>query len=275
MFDTMILEILQQLPVWFLAIWATVFGAAVGSFLNVVIYRFPEGKSLVKPGSYCPDCGNPIKPWNNIPLVSYWLLRAKCPDCGSKIPARYFIVELLGAVVFVWPLLYFGIAWETLAAAVLGWHLIAISGIDIRTYTIPDHIVLPMGLAGLAFAFIIAGVDGLVDAGISLLIGVVFQLLIFIVSRLIIKREGIGSGDITMTAAFAVYLNPLIVAFALISAAAFGIIGSAILAMFRKEKIKGQDVIPFGPYLAIGAWVAYLYGNDLVGIYLHWVLSKL
>jgi len=271
----MVIETLKQLPIWFIAIWAAIVGTAIGSFINVVIYRFPEGKSLIKPGSHCPACGNPIKPWNNIPLISYWLLRAKCPDCGEKISARYFVVELLGALVFVWPLLHFGIAWETLAAAVLGWHLIAISVIDIRTFTIPDHIVLPMGIAGLAFAFIIAGVDGVVDALLALGIGVVFQLLIFVVSRLIIRREGIGSGDITMTAAFAVYLNPLIVAFSLISAALFGIIGSAIMAMFKRKTIKGQDVIPFGPYLAIGAWVAYLYGADLVGVYLNWVLSKI
>lgn len=269
------MNFLLELPLGLIAFWAAVLGAAVGSFLNVVIHRVPKGLSLLYPPSSCPHCGRRIRPWNNIPILSYLLLRGKCPNCGGAISIRYPVVELLGAVAAVWPLLLFGAGWDALAGALLGWHLIALAVIDLETWTIPDHVVLPMGLAGLAVALGRGGGQGVLTALIACAIGVGFQLLIYAVSRFILRRDGIGSGDITMTAAFSLYLDPLTVPLALISAAVFGLLGSGTLAMLRRKKIRGEDQVPFGPYLALGAWVAFLYGGVLVSAYVNWVLGRL
>ncbi|MDP8206805.1 MAG: prepilin peptidase [Candidatus Electryonea clarkiae] len=271
--------------------WMGITGAVVGSFLNVVIHRVPKGESIAKPASHCPQCKSKIRFWNNIPLLSFWLLNRRCPDCGAGISIRYFIVEALGVIAAILPIMTYGVSWFALSGILLGWHLIALAMIDLETYTIPDHVVLPMLIIGLLMAFVrgglgwdlfsesgfVAGViegDSLINAMIAGVVGAGFQVLIFFVSKIIMRREGIGGGDITMTTGFSVYLHPALVAFALVFASFFGIIGSVFRAGMKKTRVKGHDAIPFGPYLALGAWITFLYGGKIAGAYINWVLSK-
>ena len=164
-------SILNELPIGFIAVFVGLLGAAIGSFLNVVIYRVPRDESLFNPGSHCPQCHTLIHPWHNIPVISYLLLSGHCAYCGEKISLRYPIVEALTAIVSIWAFLLFGWSWATLGGMVLSWHLIALAFIDWDTMTLPDHLVLPMGIAGFVFALLSGGLLGLFSGIISAAIG--------------------------------------------------------------------------------------------------------
>ncbi len=264
---------LEEIPLWMFMIFAGLLGAGVGSFLNVLIHRVPRAESIVKPGSHCPVCNRAIKPWNNIPLLSWLLLGGRCPDCKTKIPIRYFLVELAGIIVAIWPLWLFGPSLDAVGGMLLGWHLIAIAVIDLETLTIPDHLVLPMGLCGLLYSGLRDGWTGLGTSVLAGVIGAAFPLLILLISRVIMRREGVGSGDVTMSAGFSTYLRPVTVAFSLAIAAAMAVLGSVLFAIFRKKSLRGRE-IPFGPWLALGAWISYLYGEQIVWLYVTYVLER-
>ncbi|MBZ0263446.1 prepilin peptidase [bacterium] len=266
------IEFLKEIPLPFYAVYIGIIGAAVGSFLNVVIYRLPREISIVKPASHCPSCKNPIKPWHNIPILSWFLLRGKCAYCGAKFSFRYPAIEALASATALWSLFRFGISWEAFGGMLLSWHLIAISMTDFDEGIIPDHIVLPMALGGILTAWLTGGLPGLLDAGISIAVTTAFLVVFYWVTSKIMKKQSMGMGDITMIAGFSLYLNPLLVAIAIFIGSAASLIVVVTISIIKRESLRERS-LRYGPGLAFGAWISYLYGFKLLQSYLELVLG--
>ena len=260
-------DMLNTLPTALVAIFAGIVGLAVGSFLNVIIHRVPRAESIVLPASRCPQCKTPIRPWENIPVLSYLFLHGRCRTCGWPIKPRYPLVEFLGALVAVLPVLRYGMTWDTVGGIILGWHLIALAVIDFETRTIPDQIVLPMALFGLVVAFLRGGFSYMIDPLISAAIAAVFFTLIFLIARFVLRRkDAFGGGDVTMTVAFALYMTPMMLILTMLFSAVIALMATLIWAyatQSSKSKVK-ETQIPFGTALAVGAWVVYMFGGPIV-----------
>ncbi|TAL17553.1 prepilin peptidase [bacterium] len=251
------------------AVFAFVLGAMVGSFLNVVIYRLPREESLSTPPSRCPGCGTRIAPWNNIPIISFILLRGKCASCGIKISPRYPAVETLMGVLslYLWTLhgetpLAFGAYFVFLAG------LVAATFIDLDHKIIPDSISLggiPLGLAlshvtGIGWKASLLGIA----AGGGILLAVSLAYLY------IMKKEGMGMGDVKLLAAIGAFLGWQGVLFTIFTSS---IAGSFIGIIVLKMKGEGSDYeIPYGPFLALGATAYLFWGTRLIDWYLGKVL---
>jgi len=255
-------EIFTELPDWFFFLFATIFGASIGSFLNVLIYRFPRNESLVSPGSHCPHCDTSIKAWQNIPVLSWILLGGKCSNCKGRISARYPLVELLGVLVTVLPIAIYGYSFHALAGIILGYHLIALGFIDLDTKTIPDHIVLPLAIFGLLFAFLQGGWIDLLFAFLRGAITGGSLLLIFFLYKKLRQVEGGGSGDITMLAAVAIYVSSLQVPI-LFLFSAFTALAAGLIYSFAKKHDLRELEIPFAPSIAVSAYILYVFEYQL------------
>lgn len=249
---------------------ALVLGLVVGSFLNVCIYRLPMGKSIVHPPSACPACNTPIKPWQNIPLVSYILLGGKCGSCKAPISLRYPMVELINGLFYVFVIHRFGLSGASLVYMALLSSLIVITMIDLKHQIIPDVITLPGIVLGLgASAFVLpdlykpyGGLLGLDGSAIGALAGGVMFYVIVIVSR-----GGMGLGDVkmmAMTGAILGWQSVLLTTFVgSFAGSAYGIVLMLFMGKGRKTKV------PFGPFLAVGVAVSLFYGRELVQLYLN------
>lgn len=264
-----------------------ILGLLVGSFLNVVIFRLPvmmeqnwrrdcdefSGKEhvpeerfdLVMPRSRCPHCGHMVTARDNIPILSYLLLRGRCRACGAHISPRYPLVELLTAVVTVSTALHFGPAWQGLFAVLLAWALIALSFIDFDKHLLPDSITLPMLWLGLLLSLFGIYTDSQASI-IGAAAGYLSLWSVYQLFRLLTGKEGMGYGDFKLFALFGAWLGwqslPLII---LLSSAVGAVIGLSLI-LFR-----GRDrniPIPFGPYLAIAGWIALLWGEQITAWYL-------
>lgn len=238
-------------------------GLAVGSFLNVVIYRVPLALSIVRPGSACPGCHTPIAPRDNIPLLSWLLLRGRCRTCGTRISVRYPLVELLNAV------LWLALAWWTVAAdalgllpllLVLGSAGVALAFIDLEHHRLPDAIVLPLYPAtviGLALAGLLSGEWPLASAGIGVAVwlGVIGGL------WLVSGGRGMGFGDVKLAPVLGATLGWVAVSAAVVGLfAAFGLgalVGIVLLAARRAGR---RSALPFGPFLLVGSLVGLVLG---------------
>jgi leader peptidase (prepilin peptidase)/N-methyltransferase len=260
----MVKDLLEALPLGFVLTVGGLLGLAVGSFLNVVARRVPAGESIVSPGSHCPACGRSIRWWNNLPVLSWLLLRGRCRDCGEAISFRYPLVELLGGAVAVASLWRFGIAWEALGSMLLGWHLLAISVIDLETGTVPDHLTLPLGLSGLALALLQGGWSGLGTALLSAAIGGGFFFLLGLVMRRALGREAMGGGDVTLLAAIGPFVHPMQLPFIVLVGGLAGLLG-ALLTAFATRRPLRRLAIPFAPALALGGWGIYMLGREGLG----------
>lgn len=245
------------------------FGAAVGSFLNVCIYRLPRDLSLLLPSSRCPSCNTPIKPYDNIPIISFLLLGGRCRYCKTKISLRYPLVEALNAFMYVLVLWRFGLAWHTPALFAFCSAIIAITFIDLDFQIIPDAITLPGIPIGLIAGSLIlpdpferSSVLGFREAFIGLLSGGVLFYLIAVLSK-----GGMGGGDIKMMAmvgAFLGWKSTLLTTFA------GSLLGSIIGIFLMAFKGKGRKTkIPFGPFLAAGAIISLFYGQEISAFYLN------
>ncbi|MDH5542491.1 MAG: prepilin peptidase [Nitrospinota bacterium] len=241
-------------------IYFFIIGASVGSFLNVVIHRLPERKSVVTPRSSCPNCGASIKPWNNIPLISYLLLRGRCPDCKAGISPRYPLVEFICALIFLSSYNQFGVTPASIVYMFFSASLIAITFIDLDHMIIPDVITLPGIPLGLLFAWLIlpigieSSVWGLVSGGA----------LFFILALLV--PGGMGGGDIKLIAMIGAFLGLKSVLFTIFLGSFIGsIVGiTSIIILGKGRKTK----IPFGPFLAIGALLSLFHDEFLTDLYL-------
>jgi leader peptidase (prepilin peptidase)/N-methyltransferase len=239
-------------------------GAVVGSFLNVVIWRLPRGESIVRPGSRCPSCGAPVRPWDNVPLLSWALLRARCRGCRAPIPVRYPLVEGLTALLFA------GIglaATSTLAlAAALAFAaaMVAITFIDFDHRIIPDVITLPGMAAGVGLAFAGAAVDPR-QALLGLVLGAGGLFAVAAGYRAATGRDGLGGGDIKLLGMVGAFLGP---GGAFLTILLGSIAGTLFACVYMVRTGAGRTTeLPFGTFLAPGAIVALLFGPQLLSSY--------
>lgn len=277
-----------------------VLGLLVGSFLNVVIFRFPvmlkrdweeqcrelidsesaprqEDESraekqttrfnLLVPGSHCLKCGHEITAIENIPVLSYLFLKGRCSACGVHISARYPIVEILTAILSALVAWRLGPGWETLLALTFTWTLIALAGIDIDEKLLPDAITLPLLWLGLIVSlWSFPAFTDMRGAIIGAAGGYLSLWLLFHLFRLITGKEGMGYGDFKLLAALGAWYGwqmlPLTV---LLSTVVGAVVGVALIIAGRRDR---QTAIPFGPYLAAAGWISLLWGNDIMDFYL-------
>lgn len=243
-------------------VFAFLFGLALGSFLNVCIYRIPLKKSIVRPPSSCPTCGAGIRFYDNIPVISYIALLGRCRHCHTPISIRYPLVEIITGLLSAALFLRFGLSLHYVFLFLFTAALIAIAFIDLQHKIIPDGISLPGILVGLAFSFFpSAGIPPL-DALIGVVGGGGFLFLVGTAFEKVTGREGMGGGDVKLLAMIGAWMGwkalPFII---LISALSGAVIGGVSLAA------SGQGVrsrIPFGPFLALGALVFLFFGEDIV-----------
>jgi leader peptidase (prepilin peptidase) / N-methyltransferase len=233
---------------------AFIFGAAVGSFLNVCIFRLPSETSIIKPRSRCPHCLVPIRFYDNIPLISFILLRGKCRDCGTKISWRYPLVELLTGILTLILFLEFGLTWKFFAFFMFFAVLIVITFIDLDHQIIPDVLTLP-GIPVFFLAAVFVVKLPWKDALWGVLIGGGVLLAIALVYELITKREGMGGGDIKLLAMIGGFLGWKSLLFILLFSSLFGAIVGLTLIIIKNQDMK--YAVPFGPFLA-AAVVAYV-----------------
>lgn len=249
-------------------------GSVIGSFLNVCIYRIPREKSIVSPPSACPGCNKPIRPYDNIPIISYIMLRGKCRDCGTKISMRYPLVELLTSVLFVFMYRNFGksvfpfFTFELISLLVFVSLLIAISFIDLDFQIIPD--ILSIG--GLVLGFILSifrpffrNIDpkfGIIDSLLGILIGGGLLFAIAWLYQFFTKREGMGGGDIKLLGMIGAFCGWKGVLFSLVSGSVLGTLIGIPLMLAKGAGTK--YAIPFGPFLSLGALFYVLMGNTII-----------
>ena len=237
-----------------------------------------EPFNLVVPRSACPACKAPIHAWQNIPIVSYVLLRARCASCGTRISIRYPLIELLCGVLSAAVAWRYGFGWETFAALVFTWCLIALSGIDLQHQLLPDSITLPLLWLGLlvslafsasfAYDFSNPPLAFPVDPRSSIVgaaAGYLSLWSVYHLFKLVTGKEGMGYGDFKLFAAFGAWFGWKMLMLIILLAATTGAIAGISLMLARRH---GRDVpIPFGPYLAAAGWVALMWGPQLVATY--------
>ncbi len=260
----------------FLYIIVFLFGSVIGSFLNVCIYRIPRNLSIIIPSSRCPSCNNPIRPWDNIPILSYILLNGKCRFCKEKISFQYPLVEFLNAVLYVMVLWRFGshFSWFLLIYFVFVSSLIVITFIDFEFQIIPDGITLPgiplaliFGSAILPDPFLRANLLGFKASISGVLLGGGLFYVIAIAGTAALKRDALGGGDIKMMALVGGILGWKGVILTTFLGSLLGsIIGVSLILIKGKEK---GSKIPFGPYLSLGAVLSLLMGQELLIWYFH------
>ncbi len=283
-----------EAPLIFVAV-AFAFALMIGSFLNVVIHRLPimmqrewrdqcdelrdalpadlpKGKfNLVVPRSRCPACGKTIKAWQNIPVLSYLLLEARCGNCNESISVRYPLVEMLTAALAALCAWHFGFGWEALMAIGLTCALVAISLIDVDHQIIPDSIVLPLMWVGLIMSLFhpLAGAETLFvsprDAIIGALAGYLSLWSVYQLFKLVTGKEGMGYGDFKLLAALGAWLGwQTLHIIILMSAVVGAVVGIAMILLRGRDR---QLPIPFGPYLAAAGWITMLYGESISKAY--------
>jgi leader peptidase (prepilin peptidase)/N-methyltransferase len=271
-------EIARGMPVAF-ALWAFATGAVVGSFLNVVIARVPKGQSVVSPGSRCPRCGNPIAWFDNIPILSWALLRARCRKCGLPISVRYPLVELITGILAVAIVRQQGATWTALAYFAFLATLLALSYIDLDSWLLPHQITWPLLALGLVSPLWNAAVT-YAEAGIGAAAGFAAFAAVALFGEKILKRDTMGWGDVWLLAAIGAWLGwQALLPVILLSAVQGAAVGTLLLATRRdpdpapppEPRPAGDDdwvppkhAVPYGPFLALAAMEYLFFGDRLV-----------
>lgn len=281
-----LLDLLQSSPPLFIGI-CTLLGLLVGSFLNVVIYRLPKmmergwqqqcaelsGESaaqpapfnLVVPRSACPHCNHPISALENIPVISYLLLRGKCKTCRAPISPRYPIIEAVSGLLCGFAAYHFGFGLAAVGAMLLIWALLALAAIDLDTQFLPDDITLPLVWVGLIFNLDVTFAT-LHDALLGAVFGYLILWTVYWLFKLITGKEGMGYGDFKLLAALGAWLGWKLLPLIIILSSLVGAVVGIILIVAAKH---GRDIpIPFGPYLAGGGLIALFWGQTLTQSYL-------
>ena len=249
----------QTIHIVFL-VYAGVLGASVGSFMNVCVSRLPHGESLVRPRSKCPGCGGPIAWYDNIPLLSWLLLRGRCRQCLESISIQYPVVELVTAAIWVGMALLYGPTWRSLQGSILFSLLLTISLIDARHYLIPDALSLGGLGAGLALA-LLPGPPSILTALIGAALGFGVLLAVGVLGEWVFKKPAMGGGDIKMMAMVGAFLGPAGAMLTIFLGALAGTI------VFAPLSLKTKKEVPFGVFLGLGAAIAFLFGEALVDWY--------
>ena len=268
----------------FVVYLAALFGLLTGSFLNVVIYRVPvmmergwtlfakehlqleltdaekQPFNLLKPDSRCQHCGTPIKPWQNIPVISYILLRGQCSSCQTPISSRYPAIELLTAVMFAVVAIVYGWSWLTLTGLVLTAFLIALTFIDADTQYLPDQLTLPLVWLGL-LANYAGGLVSLQQAVLGAVCGYMSLWLLNFAHKLWRGFDGMGAGDFKLLAALGAWLGAAVLPVIVFVAALVGVVAAVVLKAAKSQPIA------FGPCLAIAGWLVWIgYDKVMMGI---------
>jgi len=241
------------------AIFAGVLGAVIGSFLNVVIHRVPAGESIVSPGSRCPSCRQPLAPYDNVPVLSWLVLRGRCRHCGTSISPRYPAVELLTAIVFASIVIVRGADADLVAELPFAAVLIALAAIDLEHRILPNRIVLPAAVFGIVAAAVVhpGELPELLLAGAA---GFTALLLIALA-----KPGGMMMGDVKLAGVMGLYLGLALVPALLVAFLAGSLVGVGLMAV--RGMAARKEAVPFGPFLALGAMVGLLAGDELVDLY--------
>jgi leader peptidase (prepilin peptidase)/N-methyltransferase len=243
---------------------AAVFGALIGSFLNVCMYRLPRRESIVWPGSHCPSCGTAIESYDNIPVLSYLLLTGRCRSCHGRISIRYPVVEAVNAAGYVVILATFGMTWTAVLYAVLFSALLVVAGTDLTHQIIPNVVTVPGMALGLLGAATVLPV-GLNNALLGVLIGGGLLWGLAWASPYLFGKEGMGGGDIKLVAMIGAFLGWKS---ALLTIMVGSLAGSAIgISLIAFGFMKRDEYIPFGPFLVLGAVVAMFFGQPLLEWY--------
>ncbi len=267
------------------AVIALLFGLVIGSFLNVCIVRLPRGRSIATPPSHCPRCREPIKFYDNIPIISFLLLRGKCRSCGEPISWRYPLVELANGLIYAWTVLEFGLGGEAFLVMALCSSLIVITFIDFDYQIIPDIITLPGILVGLSLApfYMYPLTDPLpfhlgsllphagpylaafLNSVIGLLLGGAPLLAIGWIWEKLRHVEAMGGGDVKLMGMVGSFLGWKGALLTIMLGALSGSVVGVLLIALKRHKM--EKVIPFGPFLAAGAVVSAFYGADIISWY--------
>ena len=288
---------MMELDTGLVVLLALILGLLVGSFLNVVIYRVPEGLNrnwklqakqmldlpleqgegerfnILMPPSHCPSCKSAIKPWQNIPILSYVLLKGQCKHCHAAISLRYPLVELLTGLVFAVCAWKFGATWTAVAAMVFSAYLIAMIFIDADTQLLPDQLTLPLMWGGIVFhlaAYLLQadwGITTLVDSLLGAIVGYMSLWSIFQLFKLVTGKEGMGYGDFKLLAALGAWLGISVLPIIIIMSAVVGLIFALIM------KVAKNQPMPFGPYLAISGWIVLVFSQPISQL-IQWWLTK-
>jgi leader peptidase (prepilin peptidase)/N-methyltransferase len=241
------------------------FGLAWGSFLNVVIYRVPLGMSLLAPPSTCPRCRKRIKPYDNIPVISFLLLGGKCRYCGAGIPLTYLFVEIMTPLAFVILYSRYSLSLFFFAAALFSSALIVLSMIDFYHKLLPDKITFPGTALGLVYSFFRPDLT-IVQALLGAAVGAGFLLIVYGTYYLVRKKEGLGFGDVTMMLMIGAFLGWRRTLLTLILASIVGaLVGIALMIVKKKDF---QYSLPFGTFLGPAAFVSLVWGNGIISAYL-------
>ncbi len=283
----------EQLP-WAFNVSIFILGLLVGSFLNVVIYRLPimmkrewrsdclefleqspseenppedntdEAFNLIVPRSRCGNCGHPITALENIPIISYLMLKGQCSSCQAKISIRYPLVELFTGLISLWIAQYFGFSMQTTFALIFSWSLIAASGIDIGHKLLPDSITLPLMWLGILLAFFDIFID-LESSVIGAMAGYMSLWSVYIIFKILTGKEGMGHGDFKLLAMLGAWMGWKMLFVIILTSS---LVGASIgIAMMLLKKTERSTQIPFGPYLAAAGWISLLYGEQLNRFY--------
>ncbi|GCF91446.1 prepilin peptidase [Shewanella sp. M-Br] len=289
---------------WLFITLSFIFAATIGSFLNVVIHRFPvmmkrewqqecnqylqeyhaeivtkigidklntpidsfpEKYNLVVPGSACPKCKTSIKPWHNLPVFGWLMLKGKCAACHAPISARYPIIEFITGLLVATLAWHFGPSWQFVFASILTFVLVALTGIDLDEMLLPDQMTLPLIWLGLIINLNHTFASP-TDAVIGAAAGYLSLWSIFWLFKILTGKEGMGYGDFKLLAVFGAWLGwqmlPLVI---LLSSLVGAVVG---ITMIVSKRLKQGNPIPFGPYIAAAGWIALLFGQQIVDWYL-------
>ncbi len=282
------LDTIAALPSSWLSSLGGIFGLLVGSFLNVVIFRYPvmmkhqwteqsrdwlelepltdlHPPSLSKPASHCGHCKAPIRAWQNIPLISWLMLRGKCASCRATISIRYPFVELLTGILSAVVVYKFGFSLQSGFGLILTWVLVALSFIDFDHKLLPDDIVIPTLWLGLALSLLPVFANSS-DAIVGAIFGYLVFWVVFQIFLRLTGKEGMGYGDFKLMALLGAWLGwPYLPQIILVSTILGSIVGITLMVT---KKASRELAIPFGPYIALAGWLALVYGDEINRAYL-------
>ena len=241
-----------------------ILGALFGSFANVCIYRLPQRLSIVFPGSHCPCCQEALRPWHNIPVLSYVLLGGQCATCKTAIALRYPLVELGNGLLYVLLYHHYHFSVPGLVFALFTTALLIVSCIDMAHTIIPDAITLPGIVLGLCTSLWLTPV-GIGNAVLGAVVGGGLFLLMAVLSVVILQRQGMGGGDIKLIAMIGAFLGWHAVLVTIFLGAVLGALVGTVLMLLRRQGRK--EPMPFGPFLALGALLAMIWGETILTWY--------
>ncbi|RPH96366.1 prepilin peptidase [candidate division KSB1 bacterium] len=251
-------------PIWLVYTPVVILGAALGSFANVLIYRLPREESIVSPSSRCPKCGRPIRPWENIPVLSWIILRGKCAGCKQSISIRYPLVELVCCCLAVFGVSWFGFNYSGFAYSMLFISLFTLIIIDLEHWLLPFMITIPMTIIGLVGA-VFFDLRGIWDCLFGMAAGFALFMALLLGGKALFKRDAMGGGDVVFGIMAGAFLGWKLTILMIFLASLLGTL-MAIPILIAGRDISGR-AIPFGPFLAVAMVICIFVGDYILKWY--------